>query len=285
MGAMALLPLHNASSSFSFSTFTNSFSPLFAMLATASPSFSCCFGSSIHSKALNATVKSSCHAQQRPEPVIMHNRIGVLSPCLQQHHHCPSIVYAAAPSGQDAVTAIKPGVPSPPFNVLITGSTKGVGYALAREFLVAGDRVIICSRSDERVRTTLQDLTKEYGKHQVLGKSCDVRDSNSIRELIAFAKSSLGYVDIWINNAGSNAYTFKPLVETSDAAINEIVETNMIGVMICCREVCCLWSHKAQPNAVYKDFAGRTTDAKSKQCHSTFSIAWHGHHRPPYVWL
>lgn len=36
----------------------------------------------------------------------------------------------------------------PPYNVLITGSTKGIGFALAREFLKAGDNVIISSRSD-----------------------------------------------------------------------------------------------------------------------------------------
>jgi len=35
----------------------------------------------------------------------------------------------------------------PPYNVLITGSTKGIGYALARKFLEAGDNVVICSRS------------------------------------------------------------------------------------------------------------------------------------------
>jgi chlorophyll(ide) b reductase len=54
---------------------------------------------------------------------------------------------------------------TPPYNILITGSTKGIGYALAREFLKAGDNVVICSRSAERVETAVQSLKEEFGEH------------------------------------------------------------------------------------------------------------------------
>ncbi|KAG2243263.1 hypothetical protein Bca52824_094904 [Brassica carinata] len=54
---------------------------------------------------------------------------------------------------------------TPPYNVLITGSTKGIGHALAREFLKAGDNVVICSRSAERVESVVQSLKEEYGEH------------------------------------------------------------------------------------------------------------------------
>nr|XP_048322199.1 chlorophyll(ide) b reductase NOL, chloroplastic-like isoform X2 [Ziziphus jujuba var. spinosa] len=45
----------------------------------------------------------------------------------------------------------------PPYNVLITGSTKGIGYALAKEFLKAGDNVVIYPRSDG-VESAVQQL-------------------------------------------------------------------------------------------------------------------------------
>ncbi|XP_038885316.1 chlorophyll(ide) b reductase NOL, chloroplastic isoform X3 [Benincasa hispida] len=96
---------------------------------------------------------------------------------------------------------------APPYNVLITGSTKGIGYALARQFLKAGDNVVICSRSAERVESSVQSLREEFGEQHV-----------------------------WINNAGSNAYSFKPLVEASDEDLIEVVTTNALGLMICCRE-------------------------------------------------
>ncbi|XP_020589196.1 chlorophyll(ide) b reductase NOL, chloroplastic isoform X2 [Phalaenopsis equestris] len=124
----------------------------------------------------------------------------------------------------------------PPYNVLITGSTKGIGYALAKEFLRAGDNVLICSRSAERVESAVQNLKAEYGEQHVWGTVCDVRVGKDVKELVAFACEKMKYVDIWINNAGSNAYSYKPLAETSDEDLMEVVTTNTLGLMICCRE-------------------------------------------------
>ncbi|XP_024543970.1 chlorophyll(ide) b reductase NOL, chloroplastic-like isoform X2 [Selaginella moellendorffii] len=125
---------------------------------------------------------------------------------------------------------------TPPYKVLITGASKGIGMALAEEFLRSGDNVMICSRREEHVNAALQSLSSEFGSQRSWGKACDVRDPKSIREMVEFARDTFGKVDIWINNAGSNGYTYKPLVETSDEVIMEIVETNLIGVMLCCRE-------------------------------------------------
>ncbi|KAI3744123.1 hypothetical protein L1987_57199 [Smallanthus sonchifolius] len=124
----------------------------------------------------------------------------------------------------------------PPYNVLITGSTKGIGYALAKEFLKAGDNVIICSRSAERVESALQKLRAEFGVQHVWGTKCDVRDGNDVKNLVKYAQDNIKYVDIWINNAGSNAYSYKPLAEASDEDLIEVVTTNTLGLMICCRE-------------------------------------------------
>ncbi|XP_044460731.1 chlorophyll(ide) b reductase NOL, chloroplastic isoform X1 [Mangifera indica] len=124
----------------------------------------------------------------------------------------------------------------PPYNVLITGSTKGIGYALAKEFLKAGDNVIVCSRSAERVESAVQSLREEFGEQHVWGSKCDVREGQDVKDLVAFAKKNLKYVDIWINNAGSNAYSYKPLADASDEDLIEVVTTNTLGLMICCRE-------------------------------------------------
>ncbi|XP_059063465.1 chlorophyll(ide) b reductase NOL, chloroplastic isoform X2 [Cryptomeria japonica] len=114
----------------------------------------------------------------------------------------------------------------PPYNVLITGSSKGIGYALAKEFL----------RADDRVQAAIENLKNEFGDQHLWGTTCDVRDGESVRALVEFARKTISYVDIWINNAGSNAYSYKPLMETSDEALMEVVTTNTLGTMICCRE-------------------------------------------------
>ncbi|KAF3551433.1 hypothetical protein DY000_02000185 [Brassica cretica] len=156
---------------------------------------------------------------------------------------------------------------TPPYNVLITGSTKGIGHALAREFLKAGDNVVICSRSGEknqtsvfvwdskrepdsscyvlndcfsvsaaeRVESVVESLKEEYGEH-VWGTKCDVREGKDVKDLVGYCQKNLKYIDIWINNAGSNAYSFKPLSEASDEDLIEVVKTNTLGLMLCCRE-------------------------------------------------
>ncbi|XP_010654105.1 chlorophyll(ide) b reductase NOL, chloroplastic isoform X2 [Vitis vinifera] len=116
----------------------------------------------------------------------------------------------------------------PPYNVLITGSTKGIGFALAREFLKAGDNVIISSRSAERVESSVESLRREFGKHHV-----------------------------WINNAGSNAYSYKPLAEASDEDLIEVVTTNTLGLMICCREAIKMMLNQPQGGHIFNiDGAG-----------------------------
>lgn len=145
----------------------------------------------------------------------------------------------------------------PPYNVLITGGSKGIGYALAKAFLKAGDSVIICSRADERVASALDKLRVETGKQHVWGTKCDVREGDDVKNLVAFAKQKLKYIDIWINNAGSNAYSFKPLAEASDEDLIQVVATNTLGLMICCREAINLMQNQPRGGHIFNiDGAG-----------------------------
>ncbi|CAN1298251.1 Chlorophyll(ide) b reductase NOL, chloroplastic [Linum perenne] len=146
---------------------------------------------------------------------------------------------------------------APPYNVLITGSTKGIGYALAKGFLEAGDNVVICSRSAERVESAVQSLRKEFGEQHVWGTTCDVREGNDVKNLVAFAQEKLKYIDLWINNAGSNAYSFKPLAESSDEDLIEVVTTNTLGLMICCREAIIMMQNQPRGGHIFNiDGAG-----------------------------
>ncbi|KAI3771515.1 hypothetical protein L6452_02680 [Arctium lappa] len=137
-----------------------------------------------------------------------------------------------------------------PRNVVITGSTRGLGKALAREFVLSGDRVVIASRTKESVDMTIRELeenlqeglasttsssTKKLAYAKVVGTSCDVCDPDDVRKLANFAVGELGHVDIWINNAGTNK-GFRPLLQFSDEDIEQIVSTNLVGSILCTRE-------------------------------------------------
>ncbi|XP_076950743.1 putative chlorophyll(ide) b reductase NYC1, chloroplastic [Bidens hawaiensis] len=134
-----------------------------------------------------------------------------------------------------------------PRNVVITGSTRGLGKALAREFLLSGDRVVIASRSEESVGMTINELEenlqeclttasmKKPSYAKVVGTSCDVCDPDDVRKLANFAVDKLGSIDVWINNAGTNK-GFRPLLQFSDGDIEQIVSTNLVGSILCTRE-------------------------------------------------
>ncbi|MEW5299240.1 MAG: hypothetical protein WDW36_002274 [Sanguina aurantia] len=126
--------------------------------------------------------------------------------------------------------------PSPPYNVVVTGASKGIGRALAEEFLRLGDNVVICSRTGEQISKTVEELGAKFGKGRVKGKTCNVAKPAEMRTLADFAKKELGRVDIWVNNAGTNAYKYGPLSEAKDDELIQIVETNVLGVMLGCRE-------------------------------------------------
>lgn len=119
-------------------------------------------------------------------------------------------------------------LPKDPLGVVITGGANGVGYAYASEFLKRGHRVMICDVKDPT--EAVASLAGE-GK-AIFGKSCDVSDAASVRELAADATKKLGTVDIWINNAGINGGR-RPFVEVPDEAIEAVVKVNLFGALIC----------------------------------------------------
>ncbi|DBA86750.1 hypothetical protein WJX77_010965 [Trebouxia sp. C0004] len=143
-------------------------------------------------------------------------------------HH--SMLTVAISNGKDIVA---------PFNVVITGSTKGIGKALATKFVRSGDNVVICSRSDDKVKATVAELTalsKQQDLGEVKGRACNITKPAQVASLANFAHAELGSIDLWINNAGSNGYKYGVLGDYTDAELVNIVETNVLGVMLGCRE-------------------------------------------------
>eukprot|EP00882_Tetradesmus_deserticola_P016046 GHRQ01017115.1.p1 GENE.GHRQ01017115.1~~GHRQ01017115.1.p1 ORF type:complete len:320 (+),score=122.70 GHRQ01017115.1:241-1200(+) len=135
-----------------------------------------------------------------------------------------------------AATVNNKTVLAPPYNVLITGSTKGVGRALAEDFLEAGDSVIVCARNEDQVQGVVEELQQKYGAKRVVGKACNVSKADQVKSLAEYAQQQLGSIDLWINNAGTNAYKYGPLLESDDEDLEAIVDTNILGVMLCCKE-------------------------------------------------
>ncbi len=113
-------------------------------------------------------------------------------------------------------------------NVVITGSTKGIGRGLAAEFARRGHRVMISGRTQAAIDEAMAQIGEQPGK--LSGRPCNVADKTDVQALWDSAVAELGGVDIWINNAGL-ARTVWPIADTPDEDIAAMVTTNMLGTI------------------------------------------------------
>lgn len=113
---------------------------------------------------------------------------------------------------------------------VITGSTKGIGRAVAEALLDQGARVTVSSRTPDDVAATVEELS-EAAPDRVLGIVCDVRDPAACRALIEGTVDAFGSLDILVNNAGLGR--FVPVAEMDDDVWDTQIRTNLDGVFYC----------------------------------------------------
>jgi NAD(P)-dependent dehydrogenase (short-subunit alcohol dehydrogenase family) len=121
-------------------------------------------------------------------------------------------------------------------NVVITGSTKGIGLGMAREFLQRGHDVVISSRRAAAVEQVVTDLSDGFSDRRVVGQPCDVADYAQVQALWGAAAAALGRIDIWINNAGRDGIK-APFFAIPPEDFAETLNTNMLGLLNCNRVV------------------------------------------------
>ena len=121
-------------------------------------------------------------------------------------------------------------------NIVITGSTKGIGYGMAREFLQRGHDVVISSRSSDAVDRAVENLRAEFPGRKVAGVVCDVANYGDVENLWAGALESFGSVDIWVNNAGRDGLKMPFFALPVDDYMLTI-QTNVVGLLNCNRVV------------------------------------------------
>ncbi len=112
--------------------------------------------------------------------------------------------------------------------IVITGSTRGLGFALAHSFLEAGDDVTISGRNHNHLDEAMIRLSK-YGEH-VHASLCDVKEWGDLFRLWTEASEKWGKIDIWINNAGINQ-PYEYLWDIAPEAVENIVKTNLMATI------------------------------------------------------
>ncbi|MFM9904850.1 MAG: SDR family oxidoreductase [Pyrinomonadaceae bacterium] len=113
---------------------------------------------------------------------------------------------------------------------VITGGTKGIGYAIAESLAKAGTKVFICSRNRGEVEQAVEQLSR-FG--EAAGKLCDVRSEEQVKAVLESCERKFGGVDILVNNAGIGIMG-KTVEELTPDEFRQTLETNLFGVFYAC---------------------------------------------------
>lgn len=115
---------------------------------------------------------------------------------------------------------------------LVTGGRSGIGYQIAKDLLIMGAKVVICSRKAEPLAKAAEELAR-HG--EVSYQACDIRDTEQIASLASFIKEKHGRLDILVNNAGGQ---FPALAEhLPDKGWNAVINNNLNGTFYMTRDM------------------------------------------------
>jgi NAD(P)-dependent dehydrogenase (short-subunit alcohol dehydrogenase family) len=112
--------------------------------------------------------------------------------------------------------------------VVITGSSRGIGRAIAEEMAVHGARVVISSRKQDACDAVTAELNARHGPGTALSVPANISSKDSLRSLVDATRAAFGRIDALVCNAASNPY-YGPLAGLSDEAFRKILDNNIIA--------------------------------------------------------
>ncbi len=120
---------------------------------------------------------------------------------------------------------------------IVTGSSRGIGKAIANCLAKEGAKITICARDEDRLRETAEEI--EYSSRtdgpKVLPVQADLRNEEDIETLVKKTVERFGRVDILVNNTGGPPPSL--FLETSEEDWRDAVNSLLMSVINCCRKV------------------------------------------------
>jgi len=110
---------------------------------------------------------------------------------------------------------------------VITGSSRGLGFAIAEALAKQGANVVLVARTEETLKTAVAELKKQG--YQAEGFVCDTAKLEDVERLAQGAVTTFGRIDIWVNNAGIGA-PYGLTMSIAPERIKKLVDTNIMGV-------------------------------------------------------
>jgi len=113
-------------------------------------------------------------------------------------------------------------------SAIVTGSTKGIGKAIAEAFARQGANVVVSSRKPDAVEAVTADINANHAAHggRAVGIPCNISHKEQLEMLVAETRKEFGQIDIMVANAAVNPY-YGSSMEIPDDAFDKVMDVNI----------------------------------------------------------
>lgn len=111
---------------------------------------------------------------------------------------------------------------------VVTGGTRGIGYAIVRKYLENGAKVVLFGSREETVNKALSSLREENSSWEVSGYYPNLSDASEVKEVIEKIKAQYGRIDILVNNAGISDST--PIDNYTEEQFTKVMQLNVNAI-------------------------------------------------------
>ena len=111
---------------------------------------------------------------------------------------------------------------------VITGSTRGIGRAIAERMAEHGAKVVISSRKQDVCDDVAKDVNEKFGKGTAVAIAANISSKENLQNLVDESRKAFGKIDVLVCNAASNPY-YGPLAGISDDQFGKILSNNIVA--------------------------------------------------------
>lgn len=119
---------------------------------------------------------------------------------------------------------------------IVTGGSGAIGSAICFKLAMEGATVLVTGRNKENLNSVVEQIKNNGGNAEII--KLDVTNYNDIKEKFEYVYNTHGQIDILVNNAGGSARSkYNKIVDQDVEIINSILDVNLRGTILCCKEV------------------------------------------------
>ena len=111
---------------------------------------------------------------------------------------------------------------------VVTGSSRGIGRAIAEEYAAQGARVVVSSRRQEACQEVVDQINAKHGERRAVAIAASISSKPALEQLVAKTHEAFGRVDILVCNAASNPY-YGSMDGISDEQFRKILDNNVLS--------------------------------------------------------